>query len=100
MATAQSSDAWAFKQVGIAAGFFLVAASARGLGTCPMEGVDSSMAVRAVQGSPARFVCPLVVSLGYAAGSAGAGVPAARPSALETPRRPMEESVFDEVLRC
>ena len=57
---------WLTKQVMLAAMNFMLAASAAGLGTVPMEGFDESR-VKALLGIPARHVVPVLVPVGVAA---------------------------------
>lgn len=58
-------EAWAFKQCAFAADHFMLAASAYGVQTCPMEGFESIQAVRDAVGLSDRFSVPIVVSCGY-----------------------------------
>lgn len=96
--TPQPAEAWASKQLGIATGFMLVAAAARGLAAAPMEGLDAHRA-RAAVGASSRFAVPLVVALGYAPGTEmGEGAASARPVPLGSPRRPLSETVSLETL--
>lgn len=58
-------DAWASKNVGLAAQTYMLAAQAHGLATAPMEGFDERR-VGFLLGIPAdRYSVPLVVSTGY-----------------------------------
>lgn len=96
--TPQPAEAWASKQLGIATGFLLVAAAARGLAAAPMEGLDAHR-VRAAVRASSRYAVPIVVSLGYAPGTeAGEDSVSARPVATRSPRRPLSETVSLETL--
>ena len=77
-------EAWAVKQTMIAVGFFLLAATAHGLQTNPMEGFTSQQAVREAVGLPDHFDVPVVVAVGFAKDP--------RPSASS--RRPLNETFF------
>jgi nitroreductase len=57
---------WLAKQVSLAAMVFMLAATAAGLGTCPMEGFDEAR-VKKVLGIPAHMLVVMVVPLGYSA---------------------------------
>jgi nitroreductase len=72
---------WLTKQVMLGAMNFMLAASAAGLGTVPMEGFDESR-VKAVCGIPSRHVVPVVIPV---------GVPA--DGELKKTRLPLEELV-------
>eukprot|EP00750_Incisomonas_marina_P012803 INCI17162.1.p1 GENE.INCI17162.1~~INCI17162.1.p1 ORF type:complete len:256 (+),score=41.44 INCI17162.1:300-1067(+) len=78
------ATAWAFKQVTFAADHYLLAATALGLATRPMEGIDAVKAA-AVLGIPDRFEIPFAVATGFA------GMPF-RPS----PRYATDEVVFED----
>lgn len=61
-------EAWAFKQTSFAVSTFLLAATAHGLATNPMEGFspkEGQKAIREAVGLPERYAVPVVVSLGY-----------------------------------
>lgn len=77
-------EAWAFKQTSFAAGTFMLAATAHGLQTCPMEGFASSTAVRDAVGLPARYAVPLVVAVGHEL----------EPPAKRSPRFDLSSQVF------
>lgn len=57
---------WLTKQVMLSAMNFMLAATAAGLGTVPMEGFDESR-VKRVCGIPARHVVPVVIPVGVPA---------------------------------
>eukprot|EP00438_Fugacium_kawagutii_P005771 Skav211146 [mRNA] locus=C8883024:7:739:+ [translate_table: standard] len=59
-------EAWAVKQTMLAVGFFLIAATAHGLETNPMEGFRSQAAVREAVGLPDKYDVPVVVAVGFA----------------------------------
>jgi len=65
MGQCSTPEAWAFKQTMTAAQTFMLAATAHGLATNPMEGFRSIQAVRDAVGLPSRYGVPVVVSLGY-----------------------------------
>ena len=65
MSQVSSPEAWAFKQTMTAAQTLMLAASAHGLQTNPMEGFRSMQAVRDAVGLPPRYSVPVVISLGY-----------------------------------
>ena len=79
-----SAEAWSFKQAGIAAMGFMLAATSQGLATHAMEGLDARR-VREALGVPraqaARWGVPLVVAIGYARESThpAAGLRSVRP---------------------
>ncbi len=54
---------YSWKQAGLAAQTFMLAASAHGLDTCPMEGFDERW-VRQVVGLPRHFSVPLMIPVG------------------------------------
>lgn len=61
-----SSEAWAFKNTMLAAQSFMLAASAHGLSTHPMEGFNAE-GVRRTCGISSQYGIPVVISLGYPA---------------------------------
>lgn len=66
IAQSTTREAWAFKQTMVAASTFLLAATAHGVQTCPMEGFESVEAVALSVGiDPKRYSVPVVVSVGY-----------------------------------
>jgi 3-hydroxypropanoate dehydrogenase len=65
MEQASSPEAWAFKQTMTAAQTLMLAATAHGLQTNPMEGFRSMQAVRDAVGLPSRYSVPVVIALGY-----------------------------------
>lgn len=69
-----SRAGYAWKQTMIPASVFLYLATAAGLDSCVLEGIDEA-AVRAVVGLPERFTIPVIVSVGYAAPGDGLGGP-------------------------
>ncbi len=58
---------WLAKQMMLSAMVFMLAATDRGLATCPMEGFDEGK-VRKALGIPRRYVVGLVTPVGYAEG--------------------------------
>jgi nitroreductase len=59
-----SREAWAFKQAGLAAMSYMLAATAAGLGTHAMEGLVPAT-VRTALGLPRSMSIPLVIATGY-----------------------------------
>lgn len=59
-------ETWASKNAMLAAMSFMLAATAHGLSTCPMEGFDAAR-VRRILRIPGRYALPVVISLGYEA---------------------------------
>jgi nitroreductase len=57
---------WLAKQVSLSAMVFMLAATAAGLGTCPMEGFDEAR-VRKILRIPAYIVVVVVIPVGYSA---------------------------------
>ena len=57
---------WLAKQVSLSAMSFMLAATAAGLGTCPMEGFDESR-VKKLLGIPRHMIVVMVVPVGYSA---------------------------------
>lgn len=82
-ATRAARAAYATKQLMLAVDHFLLAATAAGVATCPMEGIDPAR-VRRVAGLPRHYVVPVIVPLGYAAST-----PA------RSPRLPLHTVAFD-----
>ena len=62
--TVCSAEAWAVKNTMLAAQTLLLAATAAGLSSCPMEGFDGRRVRRALH-IPRRYAIPLVVAVGY-----------------------------------
>jgi nitroreductase len=60
---------WLAKQVSLSAMVFMLAATAAGLGTCPMEGFDESRVKRLLR-IPAHMVLVLISPVGYSADAA------------------------------
>lgn len=69
-----SKYGYAWKQAMIPATTFVYLATAAGLDTCVMEGIDEE-AVKRVVGLPERFTVPVLVSVGHAAPGDGFGGP-------------------------
>ena len=87
LAQQSTPEAWAVKNVMLVVGHFLLAATANGLQTNPMEGFQSQEAVRKAVGIPDKYDVPIVVAVGYE------NYPKdARPRV--SPRRPLEEMCF------
>lgn len=66
-------ETWAAKNAMLAAMSFMLAATAHGLSTCPMEGFDARR-VRKILRIPRRYALPVVICLGYEASPAEAAV--------------------------
>jgi nitroreductase / dihydropteridine reductase len=94
--TAQTADAWANKQVGIATGVLLVGAAARGLAACPMEGFDAAR-VRSAIGASERWQVSVVVSLGFVPDS-GTSRSVREEGSGTSPRRAVQETIRLESL--
>jgi nitroreductase len=99
MPSVSTLEAWSFKNTAIAASWYMMACSAHGLDTCPMEGFDGRRIMQVLRIPSARYAIPLVVSTGYelpaaaaaaAAGKAGKGGGGPKKS----PRFPPEAVVF------
>ena len=86
LAQQSTPEAWAVKNVMLVVGNFLLAATANGLDTNPMEGFQSQEAVRKAVGIPDKYDVPIVVAVGY-----GNYPKDARPVSH---RRPLEEMCF------
>lgn len=72
MPTVNSSEGWAFKNTALAAQTYMLACSAAGVFTNPMEGFDGAR-VMAACGIPAsRYAVPMVVATGYPAAASAA----------------------------
>jgi nitroreductase len=82
--TVSTSEAWAYKHAAMAAQTYMLAASAHGLDTCPMEGFDSQR-VCAALGVSERWGVPLIVATGTAADP---------PPSTPSPRLRPEEVLF------
>lgn len=82
--TVSSAECWATKNTMLAAQNLLLAATAHGLASCPMEGFDGRRVRRAL-GIPRRFSVPLVVAIGHAED----GI-----DAIDTARYPREDIFF------
>ena len=65
-------ESWSYKSTVLAAQTLLLAATAHGLSSAPVEGFDGRR-VREVLGIPDRYSVPLVVALGYAKPLQGGG---------------------------
>lgn len=63
--TLSSAETWATKNTMLVAMTYMLAASSRGLVTCPMEGYWAA-GIRRALGIPGRFAIPLIVSTGTA----------------------------------
>ncbi|KAL7549333.1 hypothetical protein ACHAWF_012603 [Thalassiosira exigua] len=64
MPTMEPVESWSYKNAGIAAQTFTLAATAHGLATCMMEGFDSRRAKEILR-IPERYGIPLMVATGY-----------------------------------
>ena len=86
-----SAETWSSKQVAMAAMTYMLACSARGLATIPMEGINATGIRRALRVPQNRYAVPLIVSTGIAL------VQDDGPQTLSIPRRyPTEEVIFDD----
>ena len=64
MPTMEDVESWSYKNVGIAAQMYTLAATAHGLSTCMMEGYDARR-LKEILRIPERYGAPLVVATGY-----------------------------------
>ena len=85
--TINSAEGWAFKNAALAAQTLMLGATAAGLGSLAMEGFDARMAAAALDIPWPRYAVPIVVALGYSAGSP-------THAALTPSVRPLPERVF------
>ena len=86
--TVCSAEAWAVKNTMLAAQTLLLAATAAGLSSCPMEGFDGRRVRRALR-IPRRYSIPLVVAVGHP-------TPLARDDPVATKRYALEEVAFGD----
>mmetsp|Transcript_124999 Transcript_124999/g.176407 ORF Transcript_124999/g.176407 Transcript_124999/m.176407 type:complete len:229 (-) Transcript_124999:242-928(-) len=87
LAQQSTPQAWAVKNVMLVVDHFLLAATAHGLQTNPMEGFQSQEAVRKAVGIPEKYDVPIVVAVGYENYGKHARPPLSS-------RRPLEEMCF------
>lgn len=66
MPTVNSTEGWAFKGTSMAAQNYMLACSAAGLRTHPMEGLDACRVMRACGIPVTRYTVPMVIATGYA----------------------------------
>lgn len=64
MPTMENTQAWSYKNAGILAQTYTMAATAHGLSTCMMEGYDARR-VKEILRIPPRYGVPLMVATGY-----------------------------------
>jgi nitroreductase len=64
--TVNHSESWAFKSTALAAQTLMLGATAHGLGTCAMEGLNADK-VRHALAIPERYGIPMVVAVGFSA---------------------------------
>jgi hypothetical protein len=86
--TVTSAECWATKNTMLAAQTLLLAATAAGLSTCPMEGFDGRKVRRALR-IPRRYSVSLVVAVGYPS-------PLATSDPIRTRRFPSAQVVFGD----
>jgi len=101
MPSVSTLEAWSFKNTAIAASWFMMACSAHGLDTCPMEGFDGRRIMQVLRIPSPRYAIPLVVSTGYEmplppppAAAAAAAAAAGKGGPKKSPRFPPEAVVF------
>eukprot|EP00624_Nannochloropsis_granulata_P003916 evm.model.NODE_29647_length_52634_cov_57.405155.12 len=104
MPSVSTLEAWSFKNTAIAASWYIMACSAHGLNTCPMEGFDGRRIMQVLRIPSPRYAIPLVVSTGFemppppppadAAAAAAAGKGGEEPK--KSPRFPPEAVVFKD----
>jgi nitroreductase len=88
MPSLANAETWSSKQASMVAMTFMLACTCRGIGTIPMEGINSS-GIRQALGVPSRYAVPLIVA---------AGTPYKEPRTLEAERRyPMTEMIYENV---
>ena len=80
--TVNSPEGWSFKQTMVAATTYMYAATAFGIATAPMEGIDTRK-YKSVLNIPDRFEIPVVIATGYPGAS----------DRKVTPRLPVENLV-------
>ena len=90
MPSVSSLEAWSYKNTAIAASWYMLACSAHGLDTCPMEGFDGRRIMQVLRIPASRYAIPLVISTGYGKAT---GAPLA---AKKSPRFPPEAVVFKD----
>jgi nitroreductase len=80
----ESIETWSYKNTMPAVQTYMLAASAAGIGTCPMEGFDGRRVARLLD-IPDRYSIPCIVATGYEQADAQGG---------PTQRLPAEEVIF------
>jgi nitroreductase len=78
--TVNTSEGWTFKNTSIACGYYMLACSAFGLSTHPMEGFDSRLVCKALDIPWPRYAVPMVICTGYPAAAEQAAAEASAPS--------------------
>ncbi|KAL9189448.1 hypothetical protein ACHAXT_009123 [Thalassiosira profunda] len=68
MPTMEAVESWSYKNAGVAAQTYTMAATAHGLATCMMEGFDARRAKEILR-IPERYGVPLMVATGYEFGA-------------------------------
>ncbi|CAN0058026.1 unnamed protein product [Ectocarpus fasciculatus] len=91
-----SAEAWSFKNTALAVQTYILACTAHGLDTAPMEGFDARR-VRAALDIPDRYGIPMVVPTGYPAPSKPGGQGGGGDGGVVARRwrYPPQEVVFD-----
>jgi len=87
MPSIESVDAWSYKNTALLAQSLVYAAESHDLASCIMEGYDARK-VKDLLRIPDRYAIPMTVALGYDFEE--------RSEAIDTPRLPVEEVVFEE----
>jgi len=95
-----SAECWASKHASMVAMTYMLACSARGLATLPMEGIQAR-GIRRVLGVPGRYSIPLIVSTGYPYLEGATVTPGGERSELpakkgESPRYSLEEIIYSD----
>lgn len=95
-----SAEAWASKHASMVAMTYMLACSARGLATLPMEGIQAR-GIRRVLGVPSRYSIPLIISTGYPYEEGATVTPGGERSKLpakkgESPRYSLEEIIYSD----
>lgn len=90
MPTLASAETWSSKQAALVAMSYMLACSARGLATLPMEGIDA-VGIRRLVKIPSRYSIPLIVSTGTASREKHFSL-----DQQQKRRYPMTDVIFDD----
>lgn len=89
----EKPETWAAKNTMLAAMSCMLAATANGLTSCPLEGFDA-VRVRRALGIPKRYIIPVLVTVGY--GEEGGEEGGKQPQHQQTERYHLSEVAFDD----